>query len=131
MSLDATGADVFFETVSQLVPFDVDTGRDVYDAREDGGFPVPVASAACTGEACQGAPTVPPPFGAPGSVSVTGGGNLTGVPPTIGKPPSAPKPVTPKPVKCKKGFIKMHGKCVKSKKKKPKAKGSTNGKGSK
>lgn len=131
VSLDATGADVFFKTVNHLVPSDVDTEWNLYDAREDGGFPAPVAPASCAGEGCQAAPSVSPPFGAPGSVSASGGGNLTGVAPAPLKPVSEPKTVAPKPVKCKKGFTKEHGRCVKAKKKKPKAKRSSDSKGSK
>ncbi len=130
LGLDASGVDAFFLTASPLVPTDVDTQVDVYDAREDGGFPAPVVPAACAGEACQGAPSMPPVFGAPGSVSVSGGGNLTGVPPRMLEPPSEPKTTTQKPVKCKKYFTKKHGKCIKAEKKKPKAKKSSNGKGS-
>jgi hypothetical protein len=129
--LDATGADVFFKTVNHLVPSDVDTEWNLYDAREDGGFPASVAPASCAGEGCQAAPSVSPPFGAPGSASASGGGNLTGVAPAPLKPLPEPMTVTPKPVKCRKGFTKEHGRCVKAKKKKPKAKGSSDSQGSK
>jgi hypothetical protein len=103
--LDASGADAFFKTVDPLLPQDVDTHFDIYDARVDGGFPAPVAPAACEGEPCQGALSAPPSFGAPGSATVSGSGNLTPTP-----TPVTPKP-KPKPVKCKKGFVKKHGRC--------------------
>jgi len=101
--LDATpsGSDVFFATLSSLVP--KDTGLvDVYDARVDGGFPEPSAPpAACEGEACQG-PTSSPAGQAPGSGSYVGPGNLR----------------QPKPKGCPKGKVKKQGKCVKKKAKK-------------
>lgn len=128
--LDATGADVFFETDSELVPSDVDTAADLYDAREDGGFPAPVAPVSCAGEGCEGAPTVPAPFGAPGSVAVTGADDVMGLVPTSPNSPSEPTAVAPKTVKCRKGFTKKHGKCVKAKKKRS-AKRASNDKGSK
>ena len=57
-----------------------------------------------------------------------GSGNLSGASlPTL-KPVAAPKAVAPKPVKCKKGFTKRRGKCVKEKKKAV-VKGSHDGKG--
>ncbi len=72
----ASGGDVFFRTEDQLVPQDTDTGMDFYDARVGGGFPAPVVSAECVGDACQGSPSSPPGFGAPSSVVFSGGGNL-------------------------------------------------------
>lgn len=73
----ASGADVLFTTVDQLALQDTDTNTDIYDARIDGGFPVPVAPAECSGDACQG-PLSPAPvllspgseFQAPGAVLV-------------------------------------------------------------
>jgi hypothetical protein len=52
--LDASGdgSDVFFSTLSQLAASDGDNLVDVYDAREGGGFAVPVASAQCASD-CQ------------------------------------------------------------------------------
>jgi hypothetical protein len=128
-SFDATGADVFLETFGQLVPSDVDTAFNIYDVREDGGFPAPVAPESCAGEVCQGATPAPAAFGAPGSVFVSGSGNLSGVSPTSLGPLSEPKTGISRPVKCKKGFTKRHGKCVETKKKKAEVKRSNNGKG--
>ena len=76
IGLDASGVDAFFLTADPLVPTDVDTQIDVYDAREDGGFPASVVQAACVGETCQGPPSTPLSVGAPGSVSASGDGNL-------------------------------------------------------
>jgi hypothetical protein len=54
-----TGRDVFFVTLSSLVPQDPGL-IDLYDAREDGGYPSPQGlPASCEGEACQGSPAAP------------------------------------------------------------------------
>jgi Tol biopolymer transport system component len=85
--IDATGADTFFQSGDSLVAQDTDTQVSLYDARTNGGFPAPVTSAGCEGEACQGAPLVLPSFGVPGSVSVQGAAN---VPPPPPPPPLGP-----------------------------------------
>jgi hypothetical protein len=84
IGLDASGKDAFFQTADPLIPSDIDTAFDIYDARIDGGFPAPAAPVACEGDPCQGSPSAPPPLGAPGSVSELGGGNLAA--PVEGKP---------------------------------------------
>jgi len=76
IGVSASGGDVFFRTSNQLVMGDTDTLIDFYDARVDGGFPAPVTPAGCVGDACQGAPSVAPAFGAPSSVVFAGPGNL-------------------------------------------------------
>jgi hypothetical protein len=54
------GDDVFIETNDLLVPErDPDETRSIYDARVNGGFPVPSKAGECLGEACQ--PTAAPP----------------------------------------------------------------------
>jgi hypothetical protein len=53
---DPSGGDVFFFTADSLIPQDGDTQQDLYDARVEGGFPVPVLPATCSGETCRGAP---------------------------------------------------------------------------
>ena len=73
---DETGNNVFFTTADSLVASDTDTQTDIYDARVDGGFPAPAAPSHCQGEGCQGPPTTPPVFGAPGSATLSGPGNL-------------------------------------------------------
>lgn len=50
----AGGRDVFFTTRSRLVGEDLDNNSDLYDARVGGGFPEPVQSLPCAGEACRG-----------------------------------------------------------------------------
>ena len=73
---DESGADVFFTTVDQLIPQDVDTSLDVYDARIDGGFPAPAVAPECAGEACQGQLSPAPVLLSPGSEFQAPGGNL-------------------------------------------------------
>ena len=80
LGLDASGENIFFATADPLLAQDVDTQFDIYDARAGGGFPAPAMPAGCEGEACQGAPSVSPVFGTPGSAAAMGGGNLTPAP---------------------------------------------------
>lgn len=54
----ADGSDAFFLTESSLVPSDPGS-FDIYDAREDGGFPVSPAPIPCNGDACQALPEAP------------------------------------------------------------------------
>jgi hypothetical protein len=86
--LDASesGDDVFFLTAEKLVPQDVDTSYDVYDAHVCGAEGVPctqgvVSPAECTtADACRAAPApVPGVFGAPASATFSGPGNLAPV----------------------------------------------------
>jgi DNA-binding beta-propeller fold protein YncE len=89
--LDASeaGGDVFFMTTARLVPGDVDDAYDVYDAHECTSlvpcFPAGVlAPPACDNEAsCRPAPSPQPEvYGAPGSATFQGAGNLTPSPPS-------------------------------------------------
>jgi hypothetical protein len=75
VGLTPDGNNVFFDTVSQLLPQDGDGTVDVYDARVDGGFPA-LATPACSGTSCQGVPAAPPVFATPPSVTFTGVGNF-------------------------------------------------------
>jgi len=96
----ADGRDVFFTTVSSLVPQDLGL-IDIYDAREGGGFPPPATpAAACEGEACQSAPEAPNDP-TPASESFEGAGNV-----------HEEAPVAKKPRHCAKGKVKRHGRCV-------------------
>ncbi|HEV7518065.1 MAG TPA: hypothetical protein VGR07_17335, partial [Thermoanaerobaculia bacterium] len=54
----AAGADVFFLTESSLVPSDPGS-YDLYDARVNGGLPVPSTPIPCNGDACQSLPAAP------------------------------------------------------------------------
>jgi hypothetical protein len=112
----ANGNDVFFTTRGQLVPRDRNERIDLYDARVNGGFPE--VSLACTGTGCQGVPPAPPTFAIPSSVTFNGVGNFTSSGPVV-KSRSKPK-------KCKRGFVKKHGRCVRNAKqaKKPSQKRS-------
>ncbi|HXS34727.1 MAG TPA: fibronectin type III domain-containing protein [Solirubrobacterales bacterium] len=75
VEVDPSGRNVFFITLSSLVPQDYGLG-DIYDARVDGGFPPPqLPAATCEGEACQG-PLSPPNDPTPGSSSFEGAGNV-------------------------------------------------------
>jgi hypothetical protein len=70
-----SGRDVFFATGESLLPQDYGL-VDIYDARENGGLPIPVEPpASCEGEACQ-APVVPPARSGFGSLSFEGAGNV-------------------------------------------------------
>jgi hypothetical protein len=116
MFLDSSsdGDDVFLITRERLLPLrDKDEQLDLYDARVNGGIPEP-QTPICTGEECP-AP-LPPPPSQPSSASSTFIGP--------GNPPQN------KPPKCKKGFVKKKGKCVKKKKPKPKGKAQANRGGS-
>lgn len=90
------GRDVFFTTASSLAPQDVGL-IDIYDAREDGGYPPPASPrAACEGEACQG-PFTPPNDPTPASAAFKGAGNVR------------PEPTASR---CGKGKAKSKGRCV-------------------
>jgi hypothetical protein len=94
------GHDVFFATLSSLVPQDPGL-IDIYDARVGGGFPPPAAPPpACEGEACQSAPEAPNDP-TPASEAFQGAGNVK----------EEPTP-TPTASHCAKGKLKRHGKCV-------------------
>ncbi len=124
LDVSASGDDVFFLGRQALAP--QDPGGEayrIYDARVDGGFPEAVVPTACTtADACRAAATQQPSiFGEPASQTFTGAGNLT--PPT----PTASTPAKRKPKKCRKGYVKKKGRCVKAKT--SKRAGKTSGKG--
>ena len=91
--LSHSGDEVAFQTGSQLLPQDGDDAPDVYVARVSGGFPFPPAVESCSGEACQ-APFRSQPPGSGNGTEGSREGNRT------------------YPVRCKKHFVRRHGKCV-------------------
>ncbi len=95
-----SGNDAFFITREKLLPRDKNDQLDLYDARVGGGFEE-AAPAPCSPEACAGPIASPPAQPSAASNEVTGPGN-------------------PKPKRCKPGFVKKQGKCVKKKPKKKK-----------
>ena len=103
ISLD--GHDVYFATTARLVPAEVDPdlSGDIYDARVGGGFaaPKPEARVCIDGEVCRGATTSAPQIPGNQSASFNGPGN-----PAVEKPP--------KRVRCAKGKVRRHGRCVKA-----------------
>ncbi len=70
--ISPSGRDVYFATTAQLLPSDVDTVVDIYDARVDGGFAPKPPPTLCAGDACQGGRSAPPPDATSGSTSSTG-----------------------------------------------------------
>lgn len=94
MDASETGGDVFILTTAQLVPQDIDTAFDIYDAHvctsTEPCQPVPASSPPpCDTEAsCKTAPTPQPElFALSGSATFSGPGNVT---------PSPPQPATSK-----------------------------------
>jgi hypothetical protein len=118
------GDDVFFATSEGLAPGDTDGAYDVYDARvpQSGDNPPP-AAVPCEGSVCQGPPNVPVPLTPPASATFAGLGNPASEP-ASGPPPNK---ATKKTVKCKRGYVRSKGKCIKQKSKK-KAKSHKGGK---
>jgi NHL repeat len=97
----SNGRDAFFSTRDPLVGWDTNENFDVYDAREDGGFPEPLPPPpACQGEACKAPPLAAPPAApTPASATSEGPGNVA-------------KPRSPR---CPKGKIRKKARCVKPK----------------
>ena len=74
-STTPSGNDVTFTTSGQLVPQDQDGFTDIYDARVNGGIPVPVIPPQCQADGCKPPPSTPPPGSTPGSSGFAGPGN--------------------------------------------------------
>jgi hypothetical protein len=72
------GEDVFFSSASQLAPEATPEFTNIYDARVDGGFPLPVGETVCS--SCRGAGSVPPLSSVPASGSFEGAGNPFSIP---------------------------------------------------
>ncbi len=127
--LDASesGGDTFFLSTAQLSLLDTDSALDIYDAHECSGSggcvsPVTVPVPACEGDACQ-SPVAPPEDPTPGSLTYQGPGNPPGS--LLGAKPKQKA----KTIRCRKGNVKRHGRCVKKSTTRTKAKRSKNGKG--
>lgn len=89
------GNDVFFVTSQPLLRSDTDVGNTtLYDARAGGGFPEPPPPPPCEGESCRGELPPPPGASSPATYSFQGSGNR-------------------RETRCKPGFVKRHGRCVK------------------
>jgi hypothetical protein len=111
-----SGHDVFFATHSQLVARDTDSAGDVYDARIGGGFAPPESPPVeCEAAACS-TPASPPNDVTPSSLTFSGAGNL------LAEPPVAKAKAKGKAPRCAKGRTASHGRCVKAKPVKRKAK---------
>jgi DNA-binding beta-propeller fold protein YncE len=117
-----SGGDVFIFTHQQLVPEDQDELQDIYDVRVNGGA-VRVAAPACSGTGCQGVPPAPPIFATPSSATFSGVGNFAPTPPVKKKGKAKSRFV-----RCKRGFVKKHGKCAKQRSTKKRAKSNRRGK---
>ena len=92
------GRDVFMYTLSKLVPQDLDSAGDIYDARVDGGVaPSPPPPVECEGSACSTPPS-PPDDATPSSLTFNGAGNL---PPAVTATPKATEPKPKKKAKAK------------------------------
>jgi hypothetical protein len=85
LDASASGDDVFFATRERLAAGETDELLDVYDARVDGGLPVPNPPASCEADTCQEPLTPVPQFSTPASAAFSGKGNLM---PPLSKPPS-------------------------------------------
>ncbi|HET9593728.1 MAG TPA: hypothetical protein VFP17_12525 [Solirubrobacterales bacterium] len=102
MDISNDGRDVYFVTDQPLVAQDTNEERDVYDARIGGGFPAQnvLPPPPCEGEGCLGTAPASPSLGAVRTESEAG---------AVGKPRAK------RHHRCKKGRVKVKGKCVKRK----------------
>jgi hypothetical protein len=82
---DPVGDNVFMTTTSVLVPQDIDSQVDIYDARAEGGFPPEAASVLCSSTCRSG--EAEPSFSTPGSATTLGLGNVQATPPAPVAPP--------------------------------------------
>jgi DNA-binding beta-propeller fold protein YncE len=89
------GEDAFFVTRERLLPQDTDDLLDLYDARVGGGFATAGEPSPCSGEACKGSISAPPATSGTGSSSFSGPGNQK------------------EGQRCRKGFVRKHGRCQK------------------
>jgi hypothetical protein len=77
LSAAPSGNDVFFLAQDALVPGAGTGGTPaIYDARVNGGFPVPPTPTVCLEEGCRPAPAAPPALSGPRSETTVGAGNV-------------------------------------------------------
>jgi hypothetical protein len=117
LDASANGDDVFIATADQLVPADTDAREDVYDVRVGGGFPVAGVQSVCeSADSCRASVSAQPGlFGAPASQAFSGPGNHAA---PVAAPVLKISQPRVKPAKCRKGFVKQRGRCVKRKRRK-------------
>jgi hypothetical protein len=122
--MDGSGANILFTTADPLLSGDVDgVQRDVYDAREEGGFaPGAAGTPECQGAGCQGALSSPPGPTSPGSLNQAPEAPVPPLPPLAATPGTKIGTKTGTK-KCAKGKKLTRGKCVKGKATKRKGKG--------
>ncbi|MGA7704306.1 MAG: hypothetical protein WB998_05360 [Solirubrobacteraceae bacterium] len=115
--ISQSGQDIFFLTRQSILPQDSDGLTDVYDARIDGGFPeAGLPAGGCSGDICQGPPSVPSLLGAPASATFSGLGNPSEETTSMQAKPKGKPKVKGKP-KCKSGYKRdQRGKCLKVRK---------------
>jgi hypothetical protein len=95
-TVSMSGESVAFVTDAKLLPADGDGAKDIYVARDGGGFASPVPPIPCEGERCQEPFLGQPAIETAPSETTVDAGNLP-----------------PPPPKCRRGFVRKHGKCVK------------------
>jgi hypothetical protein len=93
---DESGEDVFFTTADPLVPQDVDTQEDIYDARVDGGFAAPPTNQGCVEDACQGSLAGGLQSPTPATSSSEGEGEVPAASSLPAKVTTAPRPAKAK-----------------------------------
>jgi hypothetical protein len=77
LDASADGHDAFFTTRAQLVGWDRDSSRDLYDARIDGGVPDPaVGTVPCSGPSCHGPLSTAPIAPVATTETALGSGNV-------------------------------------------------------
>jgi hypothetical protein len=106
------GDDVFFATAQGLAPSDTDGGYDVYDARVPrSGEDVTRSPTGCEGDSCEGSAK-----GFEGPVAPLSPGGSGNPAPESTSTPTTAKPQA-KPLKCRRGYVKRKGRCVRARSK--------------
>ena len=120
------GGNVFFGSHANLIPsLDTASEGNLYDARIEGGFPVPTSVGTCEGDACSNPPLAPTEQ-TPGSSTFSGAGNVAthekeekakGKKGGKSKPKARGKGKTRagkrgKPKACRRGLVSRKGRCV-------------------